>query len=115
MFLHRHFLSGDPGSELEDVRRNLRNVLSTKQGCGSFLEGFGLSETGYRTPEQMLVDLSKEIRDCITRYEPRVEIVEIEEIYGDTGRVSLAVHCRLKSTLAPLSLGIDPANRELTV
>jgi predicted component of type VI protein secretion system len=115
VFLHRHFVRDAPRTELEDVVRNLGYVLGAKEGCGSFLRGFGLSETGYRTPEQMLVDLSKELRVAIGSYEPRVEIVEIEEVYGDDGRVSLAVHCRLRSTGERLGLAVDPASRAVEV
>jgi predicted component of type VI protein secretion system len=115
MFLHRHFVRGDPGTELDDVVRNLGYVLGAKEGCGSFLRGFGLTETGYRTPAQMLVELAEELRGCITQYEPRVEIVEIEEVYSDDGKVSLAVHCRMRSTGAKVGLAVDPASRLVSV
>lgn len=112
-FLSRKFL-GRQETLLEEVLRNLHHLLSAKRGAASFLPGFGLSETGFRTAEEMLGQLSAEIRENIRLYEPRVEVTEIEEDYeGDSGRLRLVVHCRLKHTAEPLSLRIDPYTRSV--
>src|SRR5689334_16799331 len=95
-FLYKKFLGGEE-SELEDVIRNLGYLFGTKRGSGSFLRDFGLSETGYRTPEEMIEGVSHEIRESIKRYEPRVNVVEIEEIEGERGS-RLAIHCTLKGS-----------------
>jgi phage baseplate assembly protein W len=115
VFLYKHFLPQHAGSELDDIIRNIGFLLRTKQGCGSFLRGFGISETGYRTPEEMITELSREIRESLGQYEPRVEITEIEEIYGDGGRVSLKVHCRVRSTNQPLGIALEQGRREVEV
>jgi predicted component of type VI protein secretion system len=114
-FLTRKFL-GREETLLEEVLRNLRNLLSAKRGAASFLQGFGLSETGFRTAEEMLSQLSEEIRENIRLYEPRVEVIEVEEDYeGENGRLRLLVHCRLRHTAEPLSVLIDPHSRAMAV
>ncbi|OJH40287.1 GPW/gp25 family protein [Cystobacter ferrugineus] len=114
-FLYRKFL-GREDSPLEDVLCNLGNLLRAKRGAASFLPGFGLSETGFRTAEEMLSQLGAEIRENIRLYEPRVELMEIEEDYeGDSGRLRLVVHCRLRSSSEPLSVVLDPHSRALSV
>ena len=51
MFLRRKFLGVRRYTELEDIQKNLESVLSSKRGSSSFLDTFGVTETGYRTPE----------------------------------------------------------------
>jgi predicted component of type VI protein secretion system len=110
-FLSRKFL-GRQETLLEEVLRNLHHLLSAKRGAASFLPGFGLSETGFRTAEEMLGQLGAEIRENIRLYEPRVEVTEVEEDYeGESGRLRLVVHCRLRHTAEPLSLLVDPYTR----
>jgi predicted component of type VI protein secretion system len=94
---------------LEDVRRNVGYLLRAKRGAASFHPLFGLSETGFRTVEEMLGRLSEEIRENLRLFEPRLEILEIEEDHdGPADRPRLVLHCRLKSTRAPLSLIFTP-------
>jgi predicted component of type VI protein secretion system len=112
-FLYRKFLGGQE-TLMEDVQRNLSYLLRAKRGAASFLPDFGLSETGFRTTEEMLTRLSAEIRENLARYEPRVELLEIEEDYDtEDGHPRLVVHCRLKSTQEPLSLVLEPRQRAL--
>lgn len=114
-FLVRRFL-GVEETLLESVLRNLRNLLGAKRGAASFLPGFGLTETGFRTAEEMLSLLTAEIRENIALYEPRVEVTEIEEDYeSENGRLRLLVHCRLRSTSEPLSLLVDPRNQAVSL
>lgn len=99
MFLYKHFLQGSQLGELDDVIRNLSNVLHTKRSTGYFLPNFGLTEVGYRTPEQMVNALKAELRENIRLYEPRIELIEIDEDYDDDGRRStLAIRFRLRSS-----------------
>lgn len=97
MFLHKHFGTGPEGDLLDDVIRNLRHVLGTKRGHGYFLPSFGLTDVGHRTPEEMVVALTAEIQENIRLYEPRVELVDIDEEYEEEGRrARLVVHVRLR-------------------
>ena len=112
MFLHKHFVDKrTAGGEMEDIRRNLNHLLTSKQGCGSFLDDFGVTETGYRTPAEMVENLSREIRTTVARYEPRIEIIEIDEEHNNNGSVTLMVQCRLRSTDERLQILLNPARR----
>ena len=116
MFLRRKFLkeSSSNFSEVDDILENLSNVLSTKRGVGSFLRNFGLTETGYRTQNEMLNTLTRELRENILLFEPRVEIVEIDENYDeDSGRSALSVELVVKSTGKPLHFSMDSKLRQL--
>ena len=108
MFLYKHFVGGSETSELEDIVRNLNFVLKTKRGCGYFLGSFGLSDAGYRTPEEMVTTLSAELTENIRLYEPRVELVDIDEEHDDDGhRVRLVVNLRMRSEKDKLRIVLD--------
>lgn len=104
MFLRRKFLGVRRYTELEDIRENLQAILTSKRGSSFFLETFGVTETGYRTPEEMITQLMREIQENIKLYEPRLKVVEIDEVYGDNGAVRLEVQCALKSTSERLKI-----------
>jgi predicted component of type VI protein secretion system len=108
---------GESPSEdlVDDVVGNLRRVLGTKRGCGHFLPDFGLTETGYRTADEMVLEVSQELRENIERYEPRVVIDEIDDEYDENGRVRLVVHCSLRSTGKRLTVAIDLKERQLDI
>ena len=107
MFLYKHFM-GTTVDEEEDIRRNLGFVLSTKRGCGYFLETFGLSDVAFRTPEEAVTLLTREIEENVRLYEPRVELVKVNEVYDDDGkRVRLVVLLRRRSSKEVLRLVVD--------
>lgn len=108
MFLRKHFLGQPNVSEVEDVIENLGNVLRTKRGAGYFLRNFGLSDTGYRTPEEMITGLSAEIAENVRLYEPRVELVDVDDEYDDDGnRARLVIQLRLRSKGELIGLFVD--------
>lgn len=111
MFLYKKFVNKDAGTELDDIRRNLGYLLRTKRGCGTFQEAFGINETGYRTPADMVENLSNEIRETVERYEPRIEIIEIDEEHESGGSVTLAVHCRVRSTDERLQIMLNTSQK----
>jgi phage baseplate assembly protein W len=107
VFLSKHFLGIKP-DEAEDIERNLGFVLSTKRGCGYFLPSFGLSEMTFRTPEEAVTKLTLELRENIELFEPRVELVKIDEVYDDDGRqVRLVAMLKPRSSSKLLRLVID--------
>lgn len=114
MFLHRVFLKEKNVSTLEDVVRNVGYVLDTKRGAGHFVADFGLTETGYRTPQETLEAMRSEITETLTRYEPRLIVDEVEEIYDDDGRMHLQIKCRVRSG-GKLLLTADPRERKVRV
>lgn len=108
MFLYKKFVGGSETSELEDVMRNLTYVLKTKRGCGYFIESFGLSDVGYRTPAEMVTSLTAELEENIRLFEPRVELVDVDEEHDDSGhRVRLLVNLRMRGQSEKLQLVMD--------
>lgn len=86
-------------------------MLSTKRGTGYFLKNFGLSDAAFRTPEETVTVLSEELRENIRLFEPRVELVKINEVYDDDGRrVSLVVVLARRGTKDLLHLSVDLKN-----
>jgi phage baseplate assembly protein W len=115
MFLYKHFMRA-PEDETEDIRRNLGFILSTKRGCGYFLDSFGLSDVAFRTPEEAVTQLSLELEENIRLYEPRVVLVRLNEIYDDDGRrVRLVAILRRRSTQEVLHLTFDLEKRKFDV
>ena len=118
MFLHRHFIARDekPGNVIEDILRNLKWIFQSKRGCGYFMEQFGLSDTGFRTPVEMVEILSDELKENIKLFEPRIELLEIIDDYSpDTGRVCLELICRFAEEKEVLTLRLDPRTRQIEV
>lgn len=113
-FLHRKLIGGEE-TELDSIVRNLGYILGTKRGAGSFLRDYGISETGYRTPEEMITSLGQELRESIERYEPRLEVTEIEETYDEANRPLLALNCLVKESKIALQLKYDPRERTASV
>lgn len=108
MFLYKHFVGGNDLSELSDVIRNLNHVLRSKRETGYFLRNFGLSEVGFRTPEEMVTTLTAELRENIRLYEPRVEVIDVDEDYDDDGgRARLVVLLRLRGAKERLEIVFD--------
>jgi phage baseplate assembly protein W len=116
MFLYKHFQEGDKLSELDDVCRNLSHVLRSKRGTGYFLRNFGLSEVGFRTPEEMVTTLTAELRENIRLFEPRVELLKVDEDYDDEGRRSgLIVELRLRGAKERLEVIVDLQKNEVEI
>lgn len=108
MFLYKHFIGGDETSEIDDIIRNLGHVLRTKRGCGYFMPQFGLSDVGYRTPEELVTSLSAELTENIRLFEPRVSLVDIDEVYDDDGRrVRLVANMKVRDAGEPLQIVVN--------
>jgi phage baseplate assembly protein W len=116
MFLRKHFLGGEQLSVLEDVMENLRWIFSTRRGSGYFLEDFGVSDAGFRTPAEMVGSTIDEIRQNIRLYEPRVEVIDVDEDWDDAGKQSkLIVRLRLREAKEKLEIVVDTAQRSFDV
>lgn len=116
MFLRKHFLDGATLTALEDIMQNLRWIFSTRRGSGYFLEDFGVSDVGFRTPAEMVVATSNEIRHNIRMYEPRVEVIDIDEDWDDvTNQPKLNVRLRLRGHKEKLNIVVDLAKRSFDV
>lgn len=108
MFIRRKFLGQTRAVEGADIRDNLRHLLTTKRGMGYFLPDFGVTDTGARSASEMVEHLSREVTENIVRFEPRVEVVEIEDDYLDDGSLRLTVKCRQRNNGKPHHIVLGP-------
>jgi len=114
MFLYKHFVPGSSTSELDDIIRNLGFILVTKRGFGYFLESFGLTDAGFRTMEEMVTTMTRELEENIRLYEPRVQLVDIDEEYVDD-RARLLVNLRMRDSSEKLKLTVNLADRTFDI
>jgi predicted component of type VI protein secretion system len=113
-FLHRKFL-GVTETPREAVLRNLGHLLQAKRGAASLLPGFGLTETGFRSDAERVAGLSSEVRETLARYEPRVEVLEIEEAPApEGGAPGLLVSLVFRDTREAVDLLLEPGSGRLT-
>lgn len=115
MFLRRKFLGEAPVSESEAIEGDLVHLFATRRGTGCFLPNFGFTDTGYRTPTERVERLSAEIRENLRLFEPRLQVVEIDDRYQEDGNVQLHVHCRVLSTQDRVQLVVGPKGELLKV
>jgi predicted component of type VI protein secretion system len=116
MFFRKHFLDGVELSVLEDVMQNLNWIFSTRRGSGYFLEDFGVSDVGFRTPSEMVVTMTDEIRQTIRLYEPRVEVIDVDEDWDEiTNQPKLILRLRLRKQSDKLEVVVDLAKRSFDV
>lgn len=116
MFLGRVFLDKPSASVVEDVVRNLEWIFKSRRGTSYFLGSFGVSDVGFRTPQEMIVSLSEEIRENVTQFEPRVEILDIDEEWKNGGkRPRLVVKLRIRDASERLELSVDLRTRTFKI
>ncbi len=114
MFLYKHFVGGPNRGEMDDIIRNLGFILTTKRGCGYFLESFGVTDTGFRTTAEMVATMTRDIEENVRLYEQRVELLDIDERYPG-GRARLIVNLRLRDGQERLTLTVDLADRTFDI
>lgn len=85
-------------AEVEGILENLENVLNTKRGWGSPLPDFGIRTlTEYTSREDIARAVMVEIRECIEKYEPRLQLesIIVEERERAPFRLSFTLRCAL--------------------
>jgi predicted component of type VI protein secretion system len=116
MFLRKHFLDRVELTLLEDIMQNLNWIFSTRRGSGYFLEDFGVSDVGFRTPAEMVLTMTDEIRQTIRLYEPRVEVINVDEDWDEANnQPKLVVRLRLRERSEKLEVIVDLAKRSFDV
>jgi predicted component of type VI protein secretion system len=106
MFLQRHFLNRST-TELEDIEQNLSFVFHSKSGAGYDFQGLGLPDMHFRTAEVAVNTLKEVVPALVTRHEPRLEVVAVDDDFDDDGRPFVTVSCVQRSTGVPVDIVID--------
>jgi predicted component of type VI protein secretion system len=95
-----------PGRVLEVVH-NLELLLATKRGVGHVLPDFGFSQSGHWSAEGLFTHYSRELRENVARYEPRLTLLEIDGELGDDGRPELVVEAEVAGVEGVFRIVID--------
>jgi predicted component of type VI protein secretion system len=106
MFLQRQFLKRSV-TEMEDIQTNLTFVFQSKRGANHEYADLGLPDMNFRTAEAAVNALKEAVPALVTRHEPRLEIVGVDDDYDDDGRPFVTVACVQRSTGARFDIIVD--------
>ncbi|MBK9265469.1 MAG: hypothetical protein IPM54_37495 [Polyangiaceae bacterium] len=99
--------------------RNLRHVLGTRRGTGSFVPSFGLTGPGPRQGDEMLVRLMDEVAENLRLYEPRVELVgKIKEVHDNDGtgaRILATMRCIESGNIVRMTIHVTQRGFEFEI
>lgn len=112
VFFNKFDRSSTPGrsdQDLQGIIENLNNVLNTKKGYGSFLEGYGIRDMNeYSSRDHLALAIIDEVTYNIEQYEPRLQLVSISlEDNDDPFRIAFKIECRVKETEQSLFMEFD--------
>jgi len=123
MFLERKFMSPIERAQLDaaapaalpervrDVLHNLERLLAAERGIGHVLPDYGFSRSGHWSVEGVIAHATRELRETVPRYEPRLALGDIEGDLDDDGRPLLRVRGDIGG--ARMILTIDPVRRRI--
>lgn len=96
-------------ADLLSIVENLNNVLNSKRDFGSPLRDFGVRDLGlHMTREDMARVVMQDVRECIERYEPRVELQRIVLEKDDNPmRLSFTIQCNVRRNARSLRMVFD--------
>ncbi len=101
--------AGREEEDIQSILENLNNVLNTKKGYGSFLEGYGIRDMNeYSSREHLAAAIMDEVTHNIEQYEPRLQLVNISvEDTDDPFRIAFKIECGVKETAQALFMEFD--------
>ena len=119
MALFRKFLIRDDGVQdnIRDIVENLNNILNTKRGYGSVLDDYGIRDINeFNDKNGMAEIIVDEVIRCITKYEPRVEVVQVEkEAGGGLFQISFTIQCMIQETRQTMNMVFDTVGNQFMV
>ena len=103
--------------ELRDIVDNLNNVLNTKKGYGAFVDDFGIRDMNEYSTREFIADaILQEVRQAITKYEPRLDLVKIEILEEKSSfRISFRIECHVKKTQKFLHMEFDSVYNSFSI
>ena len=103
--------------EIQSILDNLNNVLNTKKGYGSFLEGYGIRDMNkYTSREHMAAAIMDEVVFNIEQYEPRLKLVGMSvENTDDPFRIAFKIECTVRETAQSLFMEFDSVYNDFSL
>jgi type VI secretion system lysozyme-like protein len=99
------------GVAIESVLRNLEHVLNSKRGWGSFLPDYGVSALTEHASRTIIAEsVMAELRECITKYEPRLRFDSIELDDREANNpfwISFTLRCSLVTATQTVKVSIN--------
>ena len=104
-------------SEIDDIKKNLSNILNTKKGFGSFLKNFGIGDyNAFRSHDKVVETIIDEIKENIEKYESRVQLIGIEEVHTESPfRIRFELKCMITRLSKPIFLIFDSIIDEMVI
>lgn len=99
---------------VRDVVENLDLLLDTKRGVGHVFPDFGFSQSGQWSAEGLITHYTSELRENVARYEPRLEILEIDGEVNDEGWPELIVEARIREAEGTWRIVIDLVRHQIS-
>lgn len=117
MLLTKVYRRKTQDDHVEEIIRNLTNILNTKKGFGAFQRTLGIGDyNAYRSRTKIVETILKEIRENIEMYEPRVKTVDIREVASDNSfRIRFELKCVIVDHQQPLYLIFDSIRHDISV
>jgi type VI secretion system protein len=84
----------DPVDVLDSIKRNISNLLNTRKGEAQSAPSLGLVDFNDATlgSHDLALQIKFAIRDCLERYEPRIEKMDIRVLPDHDCPLSLRFH-----------------------
>ena len=117
MFLRKFQRRPSAEGPLQAIIDNLNNVLNTKKGFGSFVREMGIGDwNAYKARDKIVETIIEEIKENVKRFEPRVDMSEIEEVdSGSPFRVRFQVKCMFADKQRPIYIVLDSSENRISV
>lgn len=119
MALFRKFLIRDDGDRdnIRDIVENLNHILNTKRGYGSVLEDYGIRDLNeFSDKNGMAKIIVDEVIRCITQYEPRVEVIQVDkQAGGGLFQLSFTIQCVIQETRQTMNMVFDTVGSQFMV
>jgi type VI secretion system protein len=108
---------------VSSIKRNLEVILNSRKGCSLSSPGLGLQDFNdfSSSSVDMCIQISKDIRNSIEAYEPRLKVKEVEYLPSSYNllqigfRVVCSIVVKNKLEQQEIELLLDSANRKFHV
>jgi type VI secretion system protein len=105
------------GDEIPDILANLQNMLSSRRGYGYFLPNYGVTDYSYLgTKKDIAQAVIGELTELITRYEPRISLLQILAIDDERlFRLGFQIDFTVRNEPYSLKLVREPADKHYRI